>query len=177
MALEGARHILIEQFTQDALLTKELRKTLWDEGILTSKVVNKDKASQTESSNFKDYFDYQEAIAKIPSHRALALFRGQEQSVLRIKLILTENQEQYCKQQIAQTFNVSNKGRKADDWLIETVATTWQVKYLKRIQSDCLTHLRSQAELTAIDVFASNLNDLLLAAPAGSQVRRSAKIT
>lgn len=171
MALEGARQVLMETFTEDAALIGQLRTILWDNGILTSKVIkSKEKESALEASKFKDYFDYQEPIIKIPSHRALALFRGQAHQVLRLKLTLSQAQEQDCKHLIAKTFAIAHQGRKADDWLFETVDWTWRVKCLSRLPIDCLVTLREKAEQDAIAVFASNLKDLLLAAPAGGQV-------
>ena len=171
MALTGARQILMEHFTENASMIGQLRSILWDNGILTSLVIKtKVVESEAEANKFKDYFDYQEPIKKIPSHRALALFRGQKHDLLRLKLVLSEDQEIICKHLITKTFGVKRQGKKADDWLLETVDWTWRIKCLNRLTIDCFVRLREKAEVDAIAVFASNLKDLLLAAPAGACV-------
>jgi uncharacterized protein len=166
-ALEGARHILMERFAEQAELIGFLREYLWTQGILKSEII-KDK--EQEGSKFADYFTYQEAIKKIPSHRALAFLRGRAEEILRINLTLSETEEQFCQQKIAQQFAVSNKQRAADSWLLETVALTWRIKLFFKLEAELLLRLREQAEEEAIKVFANNLKHLLLAAPAGARV-------
>ena len=167
-ALEGARHILMERFSEDADLIALLRRYVWKQGVLSSELI-KDK--ETEAAKFKDYFEYQEPIRKVPSHRALAVFRGQKEGFLRVSLILTlDNQTQYCVDQISETFNVHNKKRAADFWLAQTIEWTWKIKLKLKIDVDLLMQLREAAELEAIKVFKDNLKNLLMAAPAGRRV-------
>jgi len=119
---------------------------------------------------FADYFDYKEPIAKIPSHRALALFRGRSEDMLRLSLTLTDDQHQNCADDIAQTFEIRDQKRVADQWLQETVQKTWRIKILLSLELDLMTRLKQQAEEEAINVFADNLKNLLMMAPAGSRV-------
>ncbi|RUQ88674.1 Tex family protein [Legionella septentrionalis] len=165
-ALEGARQILMEKFAEDANLLAELRQYLWEHGILKS-VGAKDKKAA--GNKFADYFDYVEPIKKIPSHRALAIFRGRRESVLQISLMLPE-EVNYGENRVASYFKIANQGRPADAWLIETVRMTWKIKLFTKLELELLTHLRELADEEAIKVFASNLRDLLLAAPAGPRV-------
>ncbi len=166
-ALEGARQILLELFAENADLVGEFRQFFWENGLLKSEVI-KDK--EIEGNKFSDYFTYQEAIKKIPSHRALAFFRGQQEGILRVDLTLDEAQESYCKQTIANKFNISQKNRPADAWLTESVAWTWRIKLALKLELELLTKLREMAEEEAIKVFANNLKHLLMSAPAGSHV-------
>lgn len=166
-ALEGARHILMEMFAENASLIGELRDYIWEHGILKSEVV---KGKEIEGNKFSDYFDYQEAIKKIPSHRALALFRGQREDFLRINLTLSEQEEGNCQHVIAQQFGVQKRNRAADAWLNETVAWTWRIKLFLKLEMELMVRLRESAEEEAIKVFANNLKHLLMAAPAGSRV-------
>ena len=166
-ALEGARHILTEHFAEDAELLGQLREYLWAHGVLNSTVVT-DKAAQ--GSKFADYFEYSEAIRKIPSHRALALFRGRNEGILTLSLNVPEDPEtgaNPCEQRIARRFGVSAQGRPADNWLLETVRWAWRVKISLHLDLELKQRLRENAEAEAIQVFAHNLRDLLLAAPAG----------
>ena len=165
--LEGARHILMELFSENAGLIGELRDYLWEHGVLKSEAV---KGKEQQESKFSDYFNYQEAIKKIPSHRALALFRGQREEVLRVTLTLQEDQESFCQQSIARQFGIRNQKRPADAWLNETVAWTWRIKLFLKLDLELMTRLRESAEEEAIKVFANNLKHLLMAAPAGSRV-------
>lgn len=164
-ALEGARQILMEKFAEDAELIDELREYLWQHAVLKSEGSGDKKAA----SKFADYFDYAEPIKKIPSHRALALFRGRRESVLQLKLMLPQDVE-YGERRIASYFNITNEKRAADEWLIDTVRLTWKVKLFTKLELELLTRLREVADEEAIHVFARNLRDLLLAAPAGPQV-------
>ncbi len=166
-ALDGARQIIMERISEDAELLQELRERIWSNGILHATVV-KDK--EAEAAKFRDYFDYQEAIDKIPSHRALALFRGRNEDLLSLTLKpAAEDQEEHqrCAQLVARHINVGDTGRPADAWLAETARFAWKIKLFTRIDLDLKLRLREAAELEAIRVFASNLRDLLLAAPAG----------
>lgn len=165
-ALEGARQILMEKFAEDAELLNELRAYLWQHSVLTSKVA-KDKNSA--ANKFADYFDYAEPLRKIPSHRALALFRGRRESVLQIALTLPDDPD-YGIRRVARFFNIVEKGQPADRWLLDTVSMTWKVKLFTKLELELLTQLREQADEEAIKVFTSNLRDLLLAAPAGPKV-------
>ena len=176
-ALEGARQILMERFAEDAELINELREYLWQHAFVKS-VASTNKASSTKASKndkkgtankYSDYFDYAELIKKIPSHRALALFRGRRESVLQISLQLP-NDNEYGEKRVASYFNISDNGRVADNWLLETVRMTWKVKLFTKLELELLARLRESADEEAINVFARNLRDLLLAAPAGQQI-------
>lgn len=179
-ALDGAKQILMEQFAEDAELLGNLRAHLQDNAILVSTLV---EGKAEAGAKFRDYFDYQEAFKKVPSHRALALFRGRKEEVLRVSLKLPEElpdpnaptapvvaKVTSAEQKIAARFGIADKGRAADAWLQSTVRFTWQAKIAWSIESELFMSLREQAEEEAIRVFASNLHDLLLAAPAGPRV-------
>jgi uncharacterized protein len=166
-ALDGARHILMEHFAEDADLINELREYLWQHAIVKS--VGSSKKKET-VNKFADYFDYSEAIKKIPSHRALALFRGRRESVLQVSLTLPEQDVTYGEDKLSKHFNIADKQRTADGWLLETVRLTWKVKLFTKLELELLTRLREIADEEAIKVFSRNLRDLLLAAPAGPQI-------
>jgi uncharacterized protein len=166
-ALDGARQILMELFAENATLVGELREYLWENGIITSEVI---KNKEQEGNKFSDYFAYNEAIKKIPSHRALALFRGQQEEVLRVNLILHPGEEETCRGKIANQFGIRNQQRAADAWLSETIAWTWKIKLFLKLEIELMVRLRESAEIEAIHVFANNLKHLLMAAPAGSRV-------
>lgn len=166
-AMEGARQILMELFAENAELTGQLRQYLFDHGVLKSELI---KGKEQEGNKFSDYFSYIEPIKKIPSHRALALFRGQREEILRLHLTLEEHEENNCLQKIANQFNIQAKNRPADSWLLETVRWTWRIKLFLKLEVELMLQLRQQAEEEAIKVFANNLKHLLMAAPAGSQV-------
>ncbi len=171
-ALDGARQILMERFAEDATLLQNLREYLTEHGIVESKVID---GKQDAGEKFADYFDYSEPIANIPSHRALALLRGRREEMLTVTLRLDTEEEKPkwdaplnpCESRIAQRFGVSNQGRPADKWLSDTVRWTWRVKVFMHLETELMTKLREEAEAEAINVFARNLKDLLLAAPAG----------
>jgi uncharacterized protein len=171
-ALDGARQILMEKFAEDADLLKALREYLWDSGVMVSKVV---AGKQEEGAKFADYFDYSENIKKIPSHRALALFRGRNEGFLSIALAepvelepdYTSKTSGYCERRIAKHAGIESQGRAADAWLLETARWTWRVKLKSSLEVELFLQLREAAETEAIKVFAQNLHDLLLAAPAG----------
>ncbi len=174
-ALEGARQILMERLAEDAELLARLRDHLLANALLVSRVV---EGKEEEGAKFRDYFDYREKLREIPSHRALALFRGRKEEVLRLQLNLPEELEDTgnpaaasaCEGMIAQHAGFVRQGRAADAWLWETARWTWRVKLAWQLESDLLNDLRSRAEEEAIRVFARNLHDLLLAAPAGPKV-------
>ena len=168
-ALDGARDILSERFAETAALLTKLRGRLWEQGVVSSKVM-KDKEN-AEAEKFRDYYCYSETIRTIPSHRALALFRGQNLGVLTLDLTLDEKQEALvphpCVAMIAAHFNIVDRGRRADSWLAEVCNWTWRVRAHLHISGELLTQLREAAEAEAIKIFARNLHELLLAAPAG----------
>lgn len=170
-ALEGARHILMEQFAEDADLLGQLREYLWTHGILQALVV---KGQEEAGLKFADYFDYRETIHTIPSHRALALFRGGHEKALQIKLVLesevpstSSSELNPCEGRIAVHYGIQDAGRPADRWLLDTVRSAWRLKVAPHLEAELMTRLRETAEEEAIQVFAANLKDLLMAAPAG----------
>ncbi len=166
-ALEGARQIIMERISEDAELLAELRERVWQKGLIHAIVVT---GKEQIAEKFKDYFDYQEAINKIPSHRALALFRGRNEDLLSLTLKPgVEDKEEHllCAQFVARHLAIKDTAKPADAWLAETARLAWKIKLFTRIDLDLKLRLREAAELEAIRVFASNLRDLLLAAPAG----------
>lgn len=156
----------MERFAEDAELAGELRERLWEQGILLSRVI---AGKETEGAKFSDYFDYREPIAKVPSHRALALFRGRNLGVLALELVTGEGEDPDAsfRGRVAQRFGIRDQGRPGDAWLIETVRKTWRIKLMTRLDLDLKHRLLEAAEEEAIRVFAKNLKALLLAAPAG----------
>lgn len=166
-ALEGAQHILMERFSEDAGLIGYLREYAWSHCIMKSVVAT---GKEVEGAKFSDYFDYEENINKIPSHRALALFRGRREDFLRLSLTLDDDQQLHCQTKVAKTFSIENLKRPADAWLDKVVSFTWKIKLFTKIELDLMQRLREAAEEGAINVFASNLNNLLMAAPAGACV-------
>lgn len=167
-ALEGARYILMERFSEDAELLGQLRETIKSEGVLISSVFT---GKEKEGEKFQDYFDYKESYKKVPSHRALALFRGRNEGILRIALNLDLPEDfkgtHPCESRIAIHFDITDQGRDADKWLLDCVRWAWRVKLLTHIELDLMNDLREIAEDEAINVFANNLKDLMMAAPAG----------
>ncbi len=166
-ALEGARQIIMERISEDASLLTELRERIWQKGILHASVV---KEKEQDAAKFKDYFDFQEAINKIPSHRALALFRGRNEDLLSISLKPAQDEQEehsLCAQLVARQLGIKNTALATEQWLAETAQLAWKIKLFTRIDLDLKQRLRESAEQEAIRVFASNLRDLLLAAPAG----------
>jgi len=164
-ALEGARQILMEEIAEIPELTGTLREFFWGKAELTSGVV---KTKKEEGAKFADYFEYSEDIKNIPSHRALALFRGSNDGVLRLNLDLPEEETQDshpCVNKIAAHLKVHSSSK----WLFETVRKCWLIKLHTRFETELRQRLRESAEASAIDVFAKNLRDLLLAAPAGQK--------
>lgn len=169
-ALDGARDILAEVFFENADMLEELREFLWKKAYLVSKVVP-EKETDPAAAKYSDYFDYDEPIETVPSHRALAVFRGRQEGLLTVKVLLTEEEEALpvhpCQALIARAHGIKNLGRPADVWLAGVVRWCWRVKCLASVEGDLLTRLRERAETEAIGVFGINLKDLLLAAPAG----------
>ncbi|MCQ9375967.1 RNA-binding transcriptional accessory protein [Methyloversatilis sp. XJ19-13] len=175
--LDGARQILMERFAESAELVGALRAHVAEHGIVVATVAD-GKDSDAEAAKFRDYFAYREKLADIPSHRALALFRGRNEDVLRVKLALDTDPEDGtrsaepnpCERRVMVHAGIRDNGRAADRWLVETARWTWSVKLSVHVELDLMNALRSRAELEAIRVFAKNLKDLLLAAPAGPRV-------
>ena len=168
-ALDGARQILMERFAEDAALLARLREHISANGILISTMA---EGKEAEGAKFRDYFDYREPLKLVPPHRALALFRGRNEDMLRVALKLPEElsdtpQSHPAESMVARHFGISNKNRSADQWLADTVRWTWRIKLALHLELELLGDLRERAEAEAIRVFARNLHDLLLAAPAG----------
>ncbi|MGV3571120.1 MAG: Tex family protein [Ramlibacter sp.] len=172
--LDGVRDLLSERWAEDAALVQSLREWLWTEGLLKSKLAAGKDENHPDVSKFRDYFDYDEPIGRVPSHRALAVFRGRTQEILDVKLVLPVEPEpgkpSIAEGRIALHLGWSHQGRRADDLLRKCVAWTWRVKLSLSTERDLFTRLREEAEKVAIRVFAENLRDLLLAAPAGPRV-------
>lgn len=174
-ALEGAQHILMETFAEQAELLEELRQYLWENATFYSKVI---EGKEDKGAKFADYFDYRERLKDIPSHRALAMFRGRKGGMLQLKLPVEGEGEdgniedvahKFGESRIAAHFNIEDQSRPADAWLLETVRLAWRSKIRSHLNAQMLTRVREEAENEAIKVFASNLQDLLLAAPAGQR--------
>jgi len=176
--LDGAKQILMERFAEHPELSGSLRNYLWEEGVLQSRVV---EGKENDAAKFRDYFDYDEPLKRVPSHRALAVFRGRKEAFLHSAIatpaavanadntradIVPERAELM----IARTFGIADEGRAADRWLAEVVKWTWKIKLLTRLELDLLGQLRDSAEEEAIRVFAENMKAILLASPAGSKV-------
>ena len=185
--LDGVRDILSERWAEDATLIQNLRSWLWADGLLQSKRLESTDETQSDTAKFRDYFAYDEPIGRVPSHRALAVFRGRTLGILDVKLVLpdaalafqnnTANDSSsktapvsLAEARIALHLGWSHQGRAADDLLRKCVAWTWRVKLSLSIERDLFSKLREDAEKVAIKVFADNLRDLLLAAPAGPRV-------
>ena len=164
--LDGAKHILMERFAEQADLLALLRDYLKGRALLSARVVVGKEAA---AAKFQDYFAHDEALAKVPSHRALAMFRGRNEGFLSLNFTLpdTDDGVHPCEHLIANHVGIEAANRPADVWLNEVVRWTWRVKLLTHLESDLLGELRVQAEEEAIRVFARNMKDLLMAAPAG----------
>ncbi|MCC5878961.1 MAG: RNA-binding transcriptional accessory protein [Idiomarina sp.] len=170
--LEGARYILMERFAEDAALLKAIRSRLWQDALLTSRIA---PGKEQEGAKFRDYFDYQEPLHKVPSHRALALLRGRNEGLLQLQFDTDPGQDDSIRRSqyehvIASHFGIEFDGAPADAWRQQVVQWTWRIKILPRMETDLLGQVREAAEKAAIQVFATNLKDLLLAAPAGQRV-------
>jgi uncharacterized protein len=171
-ALEGARAILVERFAEDADLIGRLREEMWSNGVMTSTVR---KGKKAEGEKFKDYFEYNGALNKLPSHRILALFRGEKEEILELQMMPEANVPaagvpSTYELKIMQRFAITDRGRPGDRWLVETARWAWRTKIQVHLNIDLRMRLWTAAETEGVRVFASNLRDLLLAAPAGARV-------
>ena len=174
-ALDGARQILMERFAEDAGLLQWLREYVLEHGVVESRVRD---GKESAAEKYADYFDYSETLSTIPSHRALALFRGRREDMLDVRLRLDSEAERPawsaphnpCEARIANRFGIQDQNRPADRWLMDTARFTWRVKAFMHLELELMGALRARAETEAIKVFARNLSDLLLAAPAGPRV-------
>ncbi|WP_416306831.1 Tex family protein [Neptunicella sp. SCSIO 80796] len=171
-ALDGAKFILMERFAEDAELLQKIRRYLTENAFISSKVVvGKEQAG----AKFSDYFEHSEKLMKTPSHRALAMFRGRNEGVLQVSLVADpvqaeDQRSSYCETIIADHLGLSFSNRAGDKWLQSVVQWTWRIKTLLHMENELFGLLRENAEQEAIQVFAKNLNDLLMAAPAGAKV-------
>lgn len=169
-ALDGAKQILMERFSEEAPLLEKLRNFQRTEGHICAQII---PGKESEGAKFQDYFEYRELLSKAPSHRALAIFRGRNEGILSMSLGLAEDLEPKqlhpCEIIVSEYWKIENKQRPADKWLSEVVRWTWRVKLNTHLETDLLGDLREKAEAEAINVFARNLKDLLLAAPAGQK--------
>ncbi|WP_369608823.1 Tex family protein [Snodgrassella alvi] len=168
-ALDGARAILMEQFAEDATLIGHLRDKLWREGEIHATVL---EGQESAGEKFKDYFNHREPIHSMPSHRALAVLRGRNEGILALNLKYQPDdkpvgEQSIYEQLIAEQFGIADNGRPADRWLRDTVRLSWRAKIFLSLELDALNRLKENADQAAISVFAQNLKDLLLAAPAG----------
>ncbi|WP_342805783.1 Tex family protein [Alteromonas sp. M12] len=171
-ALDGAKYILMERFSEDAALLQKVRRYLQQNAHIRSTVVS---GKEKEAAKYSDYFAHSEKISKVPSHRALAMFRGRNEGLLQVNLDADPQREEndrsaYCESIIREHLNLQFNGKPADAWLATVVQWTWKVKIQLHMESELFGAIREQAEEEAIGVFARNLNDLLMAAPAGAKV-------
>lgn len=173
-ALDGAKFILMERFSEDAELLGRLRQFMSDEANITAALVSgkdKEPGKEQAAAKFKDYFEHSEPLNSTPSHRALAMFRARREGFIsiRVDLITEEGLGHPCESMIARQVKIENLGRPADEWLAEVVRWTWRIKLHTHLETDLLGSLRERADLDAINVFSINLKDLILAAPAGQK--------
>lgn len=171
-ALDGARYILMERFAEDATLLAKVRHYLWNNAHLVAQVI---AGKEEEGAKFRDYFDQHELISKVPSHRALAMFRGRNEGFLQLSLNadpLSEEppKESYCEHIITEHLGIHLNDQPADKWRKAVISWTWRIKILMHMETELMTTLRERAEEEAINVFAANLHDMLMAAPAGMKV-------
>jgi len=166
VALEGARHILIERMAEEPKLVGSLREWQWGEGVLASSAI---KGKRTDGAKFSDYFDFGQRIKDMPSHRALAMLRGRNEGILDLDLDVPHEADKPhpAEGKIKVAFDIAERGRPADAWLAETASQAWKTKLAASLESDLLARLKERADAEAISVFSTNLKDLLLAAPAG----------
>ncbi len=170
--LDGARAILMERFAEDAALLEKIRRHLTEQAELTSRVVD---GKEHEGAKFKDYFEYSEKVKQIPSHRVLALFRGRNEGFLQLSLNADPNQDEsvrgsYCEVIIADHYKVQLGTKPSDAWRKQVISWAWRIKILMHMETELMAALRERAEDGAMQVFADNLKDLLMAAPAGPRV-------
>lgn len=169
-ALEGARQIIMEELSENAPLLADLREQVWQQGVMHVHVV---AGKETEAEKFKDYFDFREPLQKMPSHRILAMLRGRNEECLVLNMQPADDEKlghELCAQKVARQLNVGDISQPANAWLSETARLAWKIKLFTRLDLDLKNQLREAAETEAIKVFAHNLRDLLLAAPAGAKV-------
>ena len=168
-ALEGARHILIERMAESPQLVGQLREKVWNSGKLSTGVV---KGKEAEGAKFSDYFEFNENIANMPSHRALALLRGEKEGILKVDLDIPydEKARHPAVSTIMAAFNIQERGRPSDKWLAETARQAWKQRLAPSSHSDLVDRLKERSDADAIRVFSRNVKDLLLAAPAGPKV-------
>lgn len=168
-ALEGARDILVERIAETPRLVGKVRETVWKEGKLGSSLV---KGKEQEGAKFSDYFDFDEPVTQMPSHRALAVLRGQKEGVLKVKLAVPVEQgrEHPALREIRTEFGIAKKGRPGDDWLMDTAEAAWKSKMEPSSSRDVISRVKEGADRDAIKVFSRNMHDLLMAAPAGPKV-------
>ena len=166
--LDGARQILMERFAENAELLAQLRSYLADRAQLTASLID---GKEQEAAKFRDYFEHKDIASRVPSHRALAMFRGRKENFLQLKIDVEHDETLMhpCMSMIATHFNIIDSGRPADAWLAEVVRFTWRVKLHLHLETEFMSELRARAEETAIEVFARNIKELLLAAPAGQK--------
>lgn len=168
--LEGARYILMERYAEDAELLRKIREHLSQHSVLESKVL---KGKEKEGAKFRDYFEHSEVLAKVPSHRALAMLRGRNEGVLSLSMNADPSAEagqgSYCEVIIAQHLGLHFSESSVDQWLKTVVTATWRIKIALQMESEFISQMRERAEAEAIKVFARNLGDLLMAAPAGAK--------
>ena len=170
-ALDGARYILMERFAEDAGLLAKVRDYLSKNALIVSKVI---EGKEAEGAKFQDYFDHQELLKNVPSHRALAMFRGRNEGILQLSLNSDPEAEEgsrqsYCEEIIRDYLGVRFTGQPADKWREQVIAWTWKIKVALHLETELMATLREKAEEEAIDVFARNLTALLMAAPAGAK--------
>ncbi|EHK90449.1 Tex family protein [Aggregatibacter actinomycetemcomitans] len=170
-ALDGARYILMERFAEDAGLLAKVRDYLSKNALLVSRVI---EGKEMEGAKFQDYFDHQELFKNVPSHRALAMFRGRNEGILQLSLNADPDAEEgsrqsYCEEIIRDYLGVRFSGQPADKWREQVIAWTWKIKVALHLETELMATLREKAEEEAIDVFARNLTALLMAAPAGAK--------
>ena len=169
-ALDGAKYILMERFAEDANLINKVRNFLKQEGMLSVRLV---PGKEQEGAKFSDYFEHDEPLKSVPSHRALAILRGRNEGVLSFSIVTGDPSDKLtpspCEAMIADHFNLKNEGHPADRWLHEVVRWTWRIKLLTHLETELMTNLREASEEEAIKVFGQNLKDLILAAPAGAK--------
>ena len=170
-ALDGARYILMERFAEDAGLLAKVRDYLSKNALIVSKVI---EGKEAEGAKFQDYFDHQELLKNVPSHRALAMFRGRNEGILQLSLNADPEAEEgsrqsYCEEIIRDYLGVRFTGQPADKWREQVIAWTWKIKVALHLETELMATLREKAEEEAIDVFARNLTALLMAAPAGAK--------
>ena len=169
-ALEGARHVLADHIAEDATLVGRIRESLWHQGQFHARLV---KGKEEEGAKFSDFFEFEQSMKKIPSHRVLALLRGKKQGILRLGLEHTQDtvvegkKSPFCQSMVCQHFSIRDQGRPGDGWLQDTVQDAWRKKLKPHVDTDLTKRLLEQAQQEAVRVFSANLRDLLLSPPAG----------